>query len=342
MVSINFQSALEKIRETSVAVLPDFYLDIIVNPQMSYEKLMDGIRDVYSRGGGNLLGPNIQLVSGGNAGNVAKILGGLGVPTTFLTETSPLGKHLIEFFMHPLNIRTKITDTGNLASSMILEIPYGASRNNVMLSSAGSVSDFSFTKLTREQWKIMKKSDTIVITNIQNLRMEELVEAVLRKIPEHVKISIDFSDLTPHIQRIDKIWKHILKHKRPPTQIFGNATEIKLLAMKPKKTPEEAVQFLSSTFPSTLFGLHTQKKAEIWQDNKQLALEASYQVPVTRSTGAGDSWHAGFIAGQQIGLTITETTKFANAVAGCYLSTKKIVSIMDAINLISTTPCNPL
>ncbi len=340
MVSIDIQSALEKIKKSNVTVLPDFYLDIIVNPHMSYEKLMAGISDIYSRGGGNLLGPSIQLVSGGNAGNVAKILAGLGVSTTFLTETSPLGKHLIEFFLHPLNVNTIITDTGDLASSMILEIPHGSSKNNVMVNSSGSVADFSSAKLTQEQWNIMKKSDAIVITNAHNLKMEELVEAILHKTPNNVKISIDFSDLTPHIHRINKIWKRILKHTRPPSQIFGNATEIRLLARKPKKTPEEAIRFLSSTFPNILFGLHTPTKAEIWQKNKQLALEASFQVPIIRSTGAGDCWHAGFLAGQQIGLTIPEATKFANAVAGYHLSTGKIVSIMDAVKLSTSSPRN--
>lgn len=338
MISIDIQSALAKIKKANVTVLPDFYLDIIVNPQMSYEQLMAGISDVYTRGGGNLLGPSIQFVSGGNAGNVAKILAGLGVSTTFITETSPLGKNLIEFFMHPLGVNTIITDTGDMASSMILEIPYGSSKNNVMVNSTGSVEDFSSTKLTQKQWDIMKKSDAIAITNAHNLKMEELVEVILQKTPDNVKISIDFSDLTPHIDRINEIWKRVLKHSRPPSQIFGNATEITLLARQPKKTPEEAIQILSSTFPSILFGLHTPEKAEIWQKNEQLALEATFQVPIIRSTGAGDSWHAGFLAGQQIGLTIPEATTFANAVAGFHLSTGKIVTIMDAVNLSNSSP----
>ena len=46
---------------------------------MSYDKLTHEMQTVYSRGGGNILGPKTQFIAGGNGGNVAKTLGGLGV-----------------------------------------------------------------------------------------------------------------------------------------------------------------------------------------------------------------------------------------------------------------------
>ena len=115
--------AFNKIKQLKMTVLPDFFLDVIIDPRMSYEQLIQEIQTVYSRGGGNLLGPEARFIPGGNGGNVAKTLAGLGVSTAFICETSKLGKQLIEFFMHPLGVQTFISISGNMASSIILENP---------------------------------------------------------------------------------------------------------------------------------------------------------------------------------------------------------------------------
>ena len=339
MLSIDLKTAFTKIKQIKMAVLPDFFLDILVNPQMSYEDLIDEIENVYSRGGGNLLGPVTNFVPGGNGGNVAKTLAGLGVTTTFICETSPLGKKLIEFFMHPIGVKTLITTSGDIACSVVLEIPHGTDKHNVMLSASGSVADFSSEKLTPEQWAVLKESNAITITNAQNFQMEDLVETILEEVPPSVIVSIDFSDLTPHIQRIDGFRKRILEHPtRPPSFIAGNEIEIQLLAKKANKKPEEAIEILSSSYPEIMFGLHTAKKAEIWKNSEQLALKPCFKISVLKATGAGDNWHAGFLTGWQLGLSIPETTEFANAVAAYQISTGKIGSLENIINFIASTP----
>ncbi|MFX0204860.1 MAG: carbohydrate kinase family protein [Candidatus Hodarchaeota archaeon] len=317
MQTIDPEKILAKIKRLKATVLPDFYLDIIVDPQMSFEELMTQIDTIYSRGGGNLLGPEIQFIPGGNGGNVARTLGKLGVPTSFITETSTFGASLIEFFMHPLGIKTSISKSGFTASSLILEIPHvDSGKSNVMLSSAGSVVDFSPDKLTSEQWNILRNSTIIAITNAQNMKMEELVETILDKTPPSVKISIDFSDLAPHVKRIDGFRKRIFEHPvRSPSLVVGNESEICLLANQPEESPEKAIKNLSKTYPETLFGLHTARKAEIWINGDRKAIEPSFKVSVRRATGAGDAWHAGFILGWCVDLTFSEVAKFANATA---------------------------
>ena len=88
----------------SVSVLPDFYLDIIIDPKKPFKVLADQINSVYSRGGGNIIGTDIKFVAGGNGGNVAKTIAGLGAKTAFITQTSDFGNKLLEFFLEPLNI----------------------------------------------------------------------------------------------------------------------------------------------------------------------------------------------------------------------------------------------
>ncbi|MFW9903910.1 MAG: carbohydrate kinase family protein [Candidatus Thorarchaeota archaeon] len=340
MLSIDYETARIKIKNLKMTVLPDFFLDVIIDPQMSYEKFIQEIQTVYSRGGGNLLGPVARFIPGGNGGNVAKTLAGLGVSTAFICETSLLGKQLIEFFMHPLGVKTFLSTTGDIASSIILEIPHGTDKHNVMFSASGSVAEYSSKKLTLDQWNILRESHTIAICNAQNYQMEDLVEAILREIPQPTFISIDFSDLTPHLQRIDGFRNRILEHPtRPPSFITGNETEVRLLAKKPNKTPEEAIQILSSEYPEIIFGLHMTSKAEIWKNGKRLSSESCFKISVLNATGAGDSWHAGFLTGWQLGMSIPDITIFANAVAGYQISTGEIGSLKDIISFATSTPC---
>ncbi|MFX0124311.1 MAG: PfkB family carbohydrate kinase [Candidatus Hodarchaeota archaeon] len=340
MLSIDFETAISKIKQLKMTVLPDFYLDIIIDPAMSYDKLKHEMETVYSRGGGNILGPKTQFIAGGNGGNVAKTLGGLGVPTIFLCETSQLGKQLVEFYLHPLGVKTLVSTTGEMASSVILEIPYGSNKHNVMFCASGSVAEFSSEKLTPEQWRALKESHVIAVTNAQNFQMENLVETILQEVPPSVVVSVDFSDLTPHLQRIEGFRHRILEHPtKAPSFITGNETEFQLLAHKPNLTPEEAIQHLSITYPNILFGLHMAKKAEIWKDGEQLAKTPCFNISVLKATGAGDSWHAGFLTGWQLGLSIPETTVFANAVAAYQLSTGKIGTLKDVIGFASSSSC---
>ncbi|MHA2304917.1 MAG: carbohydrate kinase family protein [Candidatus Hodarchaeales archaeon] len=327
----------EKLKALEVTVLPDFYFDILVNPNMPYEKLMQKIESTFARGGGNLLGPEVSFVGGGNGGNVAKTLSGLGVPTTFISETSLLGKQLIEFYFHPLGLKTQLTTGGSLSSSVIFEIQSETGTNNVMLSGAGSLADFGADKLTNEQWNTIMKSDVVAITNAQNLVMEDLVETILSKIPKSVSVSIDFSDLTPHIHRLGGIKERILEHTNPPEIIVGNETEFCLLVKESLNNPEKAIKTLSSSYPSILFGLHMAERSMIWKNSEKLADESCFNVKVQKTTGAGDNWHAGFITGWKLGFSMKQTAEFANAVAAYQISTGNVGSLNEIMSFLNST-----
>ena len=44
-----------------------------------------------------------------------------------------------------------------------------------------------------------------------------------------MSVTVDFSDLSPHIHRIDGIMERILEHMNPPEIIVGNETEFKFM-----------------------------------------------------------------------------------------------------------------
>ncbi len=333
MFSKTINQLHSQISELSISVLPDFYLDVIIDPKMPYRVLADQISSVYSRGGGNIIGTDVKFVAGGNGGNVAKTLAGLGVKTAFITQTSDLGKKLIEFFMEPLNIEIITSSPGNLASSVIFEIPTQEyNKTNIMLSSAGSVSNFSYNTLTEEQLERLYQSQVIAITNAQNLKLEHLTEGILKNAPKDLFISIDFSDLTPHHSRIEGFRKRILNHEnRPPQLIVGNENEFQLLSKESQSSITKVGRILSNDFPDTHFALHTAKEVYLWKEGELLASKECYNViNIERATGAGDAWHAGLLAGWQGGkLSYEESLIFANAVASYQLSSGKIGSLND-------------
>ncbi|MFW9777531.1 MAG: carbohydrate kinase family protein [Candidatus Heimdallarchaeota archaeon] len=338
MVLLELKRAQRILKGHNITVLPDFFLDVIVDPNMSYGDLREGIHEIYERGGGNLLGPRIKYVFGGNGGNVAKTLGGLGAQTTFFTKTSVLGKILVEHFLHPLGVSTYIDSTGDLASSVVLEIPDGGQKRNVMLSWGGSVTQFSGRELSEHQWDILRTSRLIAITNAQNQQLERLIEKILSEVPPSTGVSVDFSDLSPHLHRVKGFREHLLDHPvRPPSWVMGNETEIGILAQLPSAPAETGIQSLSSEFPETKFALHTSKEAQLWSDGEMMAKVPCYRITVLGATGAGDAWHAGFLLGISLQLTHEEVLKMANATAAFQISTGKIGTLAQVLQFIQKT-----
>ena len=77
----------------------------------------------------------------------------------------------------------------------------------------------------------------------------------------------------------------------------------------------------------------------MWKDGEQLASVNCYQLNIEHVTGAGDAWHAGFIAGWQGGrLSYEEALLFANAVASYQLSSGNLGSISDISQFIEQNP----
>ncbi len=323
-----------------VSVLPDFYIDVIIDPHRSFKELNKELQEVYARGGGNIIGTEVKFVPGGNGGNVAKTLARLGAETTFLTQTSDFGINVLEHFMTPLGIKLEATSSGNIASSVILELSSGKrDKSNIMLSSAGSVAGFSSSALTNEQWSVLRNSGIIALTNAQNLELEDLTEGILQNTPKEIIVSLDFSDLTPHLSRIDGFRERLLNHlTRPPNLVLGNENEFRLLAKLPKASAMEAGQALSSDFPEVFFALHTANQVYLWHRTHLLATQKCHLVNLQHATGAGDAWHAGFLVGWQVGLSYKDVLAFANAVAGYQLSRGEVGKLADILQFMKETP----
>lgn len=285
-----------------VTVLPDFFLDIIVDPNYSYAEFMDLTQNTYDRGGGNIIGPAIDFLPGGNAGNVVLTTNNLGMKTYFMGETSELGLMLIEFFFKRKGVYPIFTTNGELASSFILEFKENSNKINIMASSSKSIRNFGPDKLTDEQIKAILESNFIAITNFQNSKLLELIDYIFNITRSMQIISIDFSDLTPHVKRVSEIYDLFKKHADREFIVCGNETEISLLGnpllANEDFNLENTMKILSSTFPNIFFCLHTTSYSQISFSSKIFRkIKTKKLAKLKRITGAGDSWHGGLING---------------------------------------------
>ncbi|MHA1983231.1 MAG: hypothetical protein ACW967_02675, partial [Candidatus Hodarchaeales archaeon] len=203
-------------------------------------------------------------------------------------------------------------------------------------SSSKSIRNFGPNKLSKEQVKIILSSNFIAITNFQNSKLLELAKYIFDITGHSQVISIDFSDLTPHVHRVSEINEFFREYRNRHFIISGNETEISILGENLTKgidKPQDlefSMKTLCETFPNIFFCLHTATYSQIAFNNNIITkVETKSLSSIKRITGAGDSWHGGLIKGislinKSTLLSITEDEwfeilLFANIVAGYYV-----------------------
>ena len=316
MFEINYQD-LKNLKQYTVAVLPDFFLDVIITPNIDFQSYIELLKHTYDRNGGNILGSNVNFFSGGNAGNVVQVTNALGINTYFIGETSLFGKQLIEFFFEKKGVHCFFGNTGEMATSVILEFNTEKGRNNIMSSYSGSVKNFGPASLTEVHWRILNTVNFISITNFQNQLFLELTEEILKNVSTQTILLVDFSDLTPHKHRSKDIYNFFSKKLRLPDCILANENEMVSLYeyifthinntsnyLQINKESNifdvatSSARVLSQYVPEVYFCLHTATFVSIFKNSKCLATIITNTIDdIKRATGSGDAWHAGFIAG---------------------------------------------
>lgn len=103
-----------------VVVMPDFFLDHFVKFEDDFETVMEKMKAVVERGGGNILDNKQLVLRGGNASNLASALATLGVQVTLAGETDPLGEILLKHFLEPLGVDLSLVSTsGHMSSNVV-------------------------------------------------------------------------------------------------------------------------------------------------------------------------------------------------------------------------------
>ena len=130
-------------RDCKVVVLPDFFLDRLINLELSPEEFSNLVVEVTRRKGGSLDGILQTNLRGGNAINVASALVSLGVNVTPIVCTSEFGLQQIKYSFQNIPIDTSnIKTQGKASITTALEFSEKNQKTNVMLRDLGALADF--------------------------------------------------------------------------------------------------------------------------------------------------------------------------------------------------------
>ena len=313
-------------------VLPDFFLDHFLIAG-SLEDFIQGLRDMASQGGGNMMGVSQFVRRGGNSANVASALHRLGLDPVLIVTTDRYGKQLLQSLTEPgLNLE-HVHENGALSSTVSIEVEHEGRRVNLMVSDSGSAAQFTFNELTESDLDVITKSGIVVLENLnhnsEGVDLAKDLFSFVRSGSEAVTF-MDTGDPSGNPEKIVGLAKSVVGEGLVDIlsvneneaawfawAISGKNSEWRESVKHPTRWLA-AAQYVSKE-TDTRIDLHTPfYSATI--DNDEVISMPTFIVESNLLCGAGDAWNAGDIFGELSRLEAKERLILANAVAALYVS----------------------
>lgn len=321
--------------DCKIVVMPDLFLDRIINLDWTPAEFASEVADVASRKGGSIDGIPQTDLRGGNAINVGAALATLGASVTPIVCTSPYGQQLIEHYTEktPFNL-SHLKISGKSSITTALEFKNQTQKTNVMLRDLGALADFGPNDINKSDFKLLEKADYVCIFNwAGTLKFgTELAETVFGyvKATGRGKTYYDTADPSPKPTETDGLMQKVLKTSKVDilsvneNEAVAYASLIEANFKQEKKGLEfaqlamEAARVLAKNC-SARIDLHTTDFSATLKGKHEVVIP-TFDVEVLRATGAGDAWDAGNILGDWNELSDECRLTLANATAACYLS----------------------
>jgi sugar/nucleoside kinase (ribokinase family) len=322
-------------KKLDVVVMPDFFLDRLINLNCDAPHFSSMVADVANRKGGSIDGIAQTDIRGGNAINTASALAALGVKATPIACTNKLGLQQINFHLKRYRGDTshiKISEKASLTTALELKTENG--KANVMLRDLGALADFGSSNLTDDDYKLIENADYVCLFNWAGTKKfgTELAQTVFHraKVKGKGKTYYDTADPTPNRDKIPELMKKVLKTRQVDILSVNENESICYAAMLNGEISEnreklrfdelamEAARVLAKHL-SARIDLHTTSFSATFTKKSEVVVPA-FKVKTLRATGAGDAWNAGNILGDGNALLDECRLALANAVSACYLS----------------------
>jgi sugar/nucleoside kinase (ribokinase family) len=329
--------AFTKLRSEAckVAVLPDFFLDRLINLDWNPSEFSSLIADVAKRKGGSIDGVPQNDTQGGNAVNVASALAKLGAKVTPIVCTSKSGFQQIKLYFKGTGIDTSHVKTlGKASVTTALEFKIQGAKTNVMVRDLGALADFGSDDLNEADYSAMFEADYVCLFNWagtlrKGTALAQAVFGQTKKLGKG-KTYYDTADPTPNIGETPDLMEKILKsnlidilsvneneavvYARLLDDAFSDGKEYLQFAELAMDAARVLAKHLNARIDlhTTAFSASLRGKTEV--------VAPAFKVKVLRATGAGDAWTAGNIVGDYARLSDQCRLTLANAVSACYLS----------------------
>ncbi|MFP3976046.1 MAG: carbohydrate kinase family protein [Dehalococcoidia bacterium] len=292
-----------------VVLMPHFCIDNILQYKKDLHSFFGEMENVAHSGGGNMLARQ-SLQRGGKATNCASALSRLGIRSHLVARTNEIGYRLLESMASEADIDlSHVSTDGELALTTSIELEEG----NIMIADPGSLAAFGPEHLTPGSEELIGKADLVYVSDWGlNKKGTELAKHVfgVAKQNEKCKAFLDPGDLSPKTsEETESLINDVLTMGLADI-ISVNEDEAKRLRVTRGFTPAR----------TTRVDLHTEHHAKSRYHNGETKAVPAFDVAPKRLTGAGDTWDAGDILGELMGLSDELRLTLANATAAYYIS----------------------
>jgi ribokinase len=323
-----------KTKLLSAVVMPDFFLDRLLDLPWQASDFPNLISHVVARKGGSIDEIPQMDIKGGNAVNIASALSALGVKVTPIICTNEYGLHLLKYHFRNANIdlsHVKIFPKASVTTA--LELKTDSGKVNVMLRDVSSLTDFSPNDLAPEDYAAIEEADYVCLFNWAGTKTHGT--ALAKKVFEKAKAGrgktyYDTADPLPNRDGIDELVKTVLETSLVDVLSVNENEAVCYALLYDASIGErkgklsfaelalEAARVLSRRF-SARIDLHTTSFSASLKGTLEIVMPTS-KVKVLRATGAGDAWNAGNVFADANGLSDGCRLMLANTVSACYLS----------------------
>jgi sugar/nucleoside kinase (ribokinase family) len=318
----------------NAVVMPDFFLDRLLDLPWTGQEFSKLTEDVVSRKGGSIDGIFQADIKGGNAVNTASALAALGVKVTPILCTSSYGLHLLNYHFKGGVDLSHIKLFPKASVTTAFELKSGSEKVNVMLRDVGSLADFGPEDLDAEDFASIDNADYVCLFNWAGTKTHgtALAKKVFEKTKKvgRGKTYYDTADPMPNRAGITDLIKDVLETSKVDmlslneneavayASLLDSSIEEKKCQVSFNNLALEAARVLSKRF-SARIDLHTTSFSASLKGGSEVVVP-TFKVNVVRATGAGDAWNAGNVFADGNELSDGCRLMLANAVSACYLS----------------------
>ncbi len=304
--------------DAHAVILPDLFIDCLV-PLKNRSTFEDGMDRLIHQGGGNLITSQQRLNLGGNAANTAQALAGLGVPTTLIAATNPIGEALFTQATQELPATIHTINTKTASTTVALEL--ASEEANVMLSNPGPLARIGPKDLDEDAWDLIATANLLAITNwSQTLHHgTDLLQEVLPYAKQAGTFTfLDTGDPAhrgdhahellnePSVQNDLDAWGMNEHEARTFAAALSNENPDAIDEHDAARTLDDHVQ--------ARIDVHTASEAFSMNANEHVR-SPTFTITPRHLTGAGDAWNAGNLLGTLLNLEPPARLTLANAVA---------------------------
>jgi sugar/nucleoside kinase (ribokinase family) len=324
-----------KSKPLKAVVMPDFFLDRLINLGWDVAEFSALVADVAKRKGGSIDGIAQMDIKGGNAVNTASALAALGVSVTPIVCTSAYGLHQIKYHFKdsPVDFsHVKIYPKASITTALELKTERG--KVNVMLRDVGALADFGPEDLMEEDYVLVEDADYVCLFNWAGTKNHgtALAQTVFGRTERkgRGKTYYDTADPLPNKAGIADLLEKVLKTSQVDILSLNENEAVTYASLLDESVDArkeqlgfaelalEAARVLAKRFSSRI-DLHTTAFSATLSGNREVVVP-TFKVEALRATGAGDAWNAGNVLGDGNGLSDECRLMLANAVSACYLS----------------------